>query len=308
MSEFHEKLPNYIEKREDKESLKWSWSGSSYEFFPNLNLDWQQLSEIYESSKKPIGDLGSSFSTLSVEGELRGINILPIDIMHGYNRSRYRGILERRFQQGLDGVYKKQSDGESRKNYLNRVEAAIQKVMNKCIIADLAKIPLKDRSLSMTIAHDSLPKHSLDLKTFLEKQLPEILRVTDLVAYIYPMSIYKTTLWKLKCDPEGKEHDVETSDNDPAYYWKKASEWTPEELKEEKLNRQMNPEAYEEEGSHEKRTLEESLALYKDPESIKQISEVAKKLGFEFRLEKSSKTDEKKHKREAMLGIFTRKN
>jgi hypothetical protein len=51
MSEFYEKLPNYIEKREDKESLKWLWSGSSFEFFPNLNLDWQQLSKIYEKSK-----------------------------------------------------------------------------------------------------------------------------------------------------------------------------------------------------------------------------------------------------------------
>lgn len=252
--------------------------------------------------------MGSSFSTLSVEGELRGINILPIDIMYESNKSRYQEILEKRFQD-LKGVYKKQGEWESNKDYLERVGAAIQKVMDKCIVADLAEIPLKDRSLSIAIAHDSLPKHSPDLKTFLEKQLPEILRVTDLIACIYPMSIYKTTLWKLKCDPEGKEHDIETDYYDPGsyYYWKKASEWTPEELKEEKLNRQMNPEAYEEEGPHEKRTLEESHALYKDPESIKQISEVAEKLGFEFRLEKSRKTEEEEHKKEAMLGVFTRK-
>src|SRR3989338_6847224 len=100
MGEFYERLPSYIEKRKDKESLKWLWSGSSFEFFPNLNLDWQQLSKIYENSKKPIGDLGSSFSTLSVEGELRGINILPIDIMYESNRSRYQGKLEKRFQHG----------------------------------------------------------------------------------------------------------------------------------------------------------------------------------------------------------------
>ena len=43
MGEFYEKLPNNIEKREDKESLKWFWSGSSFEFFPNLIAKEQQL-------------------------------------------------------------------------------------------------------------------------------------------------------------------------------------------------------------------------------------------------------------------------
>lgn len=300
MSEFYEKLPNYIEKREDKESLKWLWSGSSFEFFPNLNLDWQQLSKIYENSKKPIGDLGSSFSTLSTEGELRGINILPIDIMHEANKSRYRGILEKRFQYAdLRDVYQKKSEGESNKNYLECVEAAIQKVMDKCIVADLAEIPLKDRSLSIAIVYDSLPKHSPDLKTFLEKQFPEILRVTDQVAYIYPMSIYKTIIWWEKYDPEYEDPNTGES-----CYWKKLSDWTPEEIRWEKLQRQMNP---QEGPIPEMRTLEESHALYKDPASIKQISEVAEKLGFEFRLEKSRKTEEEEHKEEAMLGIFTRK-
>jgi hypothetical protein len=239
--------------------------------------------------------------------------------MYESNRSRYQGILEKRFQHGdLEGVYKKQSEGESNINYLKRVEAAIQKVMDKCIVADLAEISLKDRSLSITISHDSLPKHSPDLKTFLEKQIPEILRITDSIAYIYPMSIYKTILWKLKYDPEGKEHNIEgyydpsnEDYRDPSsfYYWKKASEWTPEEIEAEKRDRQMNPGVWEEEVSQDKkRTLKESHALYKDPESIKQISEVAEKLGFEFRLEKSSKTEKEEHKKEAMLGIFTRKN
>jgi hypothetical protein len=35
---------------------------------------------------------------------------------------------------------------------------------------------------------------------------------------------------------------------------------------------------------------------------------VAEELGFEFRLEASSKMEGGKHKQEAMLGIFTRKN
>lgn len=324
MSEFYKKLPDYIEKRGDKEGLKWCGHDNSFEIFPHLNLDWEQLSKIYKKSGKPIGDLGSSFSTIPVEGELRGIDILPIDIMHEANKSRYQGIMEENFQYGvLDRVYDKQRwytsklPDETQKtmgtdkpleNYWEGVRAAIQKVMDKFIVADLSNIPLKDRSLSVTIASDSIPKHSSDLKTFLEKQLPEILRVTDQVAYIYPMSIYKVILWKEK-------YNLETGED----YWKKASNFTPKEEKEEKLFAQMNPE----EEISEEETLEESHALYKDPESIKQISEVAEKLGFEFRLEKSSKTEQEEHKdkgdvfrgdpfmrhqqKEAMLGIFIRK-
>lgn len=99
MSKFYKEefLPDYIKIREEKENLKWCGHDTSFEIFPHLNLDWQQLSKIYEESKKPIGDLGSSLSTIPVEGELRGIYILPIDIMHEANKSRYTTIAEKKF-------------------------------------------------------------------------------------------------------------------------------------------------------------------------------------------------------------------
>lgn len=328
MGKFYEKpLPNYIEKREEKENLEWFGRGTSFEIFPHLNLTWQQLNEIYiDSYKKPIGDLGSSFSTIPVEGELRGIDILPIDIMHASNKGRYRGILEKDFQYGtLKEVYKKRGAYEGRlpdeiqktmgtdaplENYREDVEAAIKKVMDKYIVADLASIPLKDRALCVSIVSDSIPKHSPDLKTFLEKQLPEVLRVTDQVAYVYPMSIYKTIQWRGKFDYETDET-----------FWKRVSDLTQEEIKEEELCKNTDPEAYEEEYS-EKTTLEE-IHLYKDSESIKQIAEAAKRLGFEFRLEKGHELEREKNKsddiltypdeftryqqREAILGIFIRR-
>lgn len=329
MGEFYEKLPNYIEKREEKENLKWFGHDTSFEIFPHLNLDWQQLSEIYKKSKKPIGDLGSSFSTIPVEGELRNINIIPIDIMHEANKSRYAAIVEKNFQYTpLNDIYKKRGYYEGKQfsneiqktmgtdkpseNYLDDVRAAIKNVMDKYIVADLAYIPLKDRALCVSIVSDSIPKHSPDFQKFLEKQLPEVLRITDQFAYIYPMSIYKAIPWKGKFDYETDKTA-----------WKKVSDLTPKEIKEEKLCKSMDPEAYKEAYSV-KTTLEETHALYKDLKSIKQITKVAEKLGFEFRLEKGNKTEREEHKergdviggdpfirheqQEATLGIFTRKN
>lgn len=303
MNEFYGQLPEDIDKREDKEHLEWFGHDNSFEIFPHLNLDWEKLNKIYTRTRKPIGDLGSSFSTLPAEGELRGINILPIDIMHKLNESRYQFLIEKSFQNRvLSEHYNK---GE--------LKTVIQKVMDKYIIADLAKIPLADRSLSIAIAHDSLPKHSISFQTFLDKQLPEILRVTDQIVYMYPMSIYKVVRWQGRFDYQtGKD------------IWKKVSELTPYEIAEEKDCKSMDPEIYQDEYS-DKTTLEESQALYKDLDSIKQITEMAEKMGFRFRLEKSSKTDKEERKekgdiygggdpyerheqQEATLGIFTRKS
>ncbi len=322
MSEFYEQMPGYLEKREDKESLKWVGKDDSFEMFPHLNLDWRQLKEAYNESKKPVGDFGSGFSTIPVEGELRGIDIIPIDITHEADRSRYEGIMQKNFQFGaVNSVYQRnelpenfrETMGLDRRveNYWGTVDAAIEEVMNKYVIADLSRIPLADRSLSITITHDTLPKHSKDLKTFLEQQLPEILRVTDQTAYIYPISIYKTIVWWLKYDPETGEED-----------WKKLSEWTPEEISYEKMERDIT------EKIPQRRTLEEWLPLYRDPETIKAITEAAEKLGFVFRLEKARETEREIERRkhepydppmkfydeftrieqeEAKLGVFTRK-
>lgn len=313
MSQFCEKPPpEYIKKREDKESLRWVGFDSSLGIFPNLNLDWQQVEKIFKETKKPIGDFGSSFSPLPVEGELRGINIVSVDLMHEYNKDRYefhlgnhlrRGYVKElyiksrpmiRIPETMEPPERIESD-----RYEGEIEKAIKKVAReKLIVADIAHLPLEDRSLSIVILHDTLPKHSPDLETFLEKQLPEILRVTDRAAYIYPMSVYKTTVWKSWKQSE----DIETNFED---IWVKASEMTPEDKAEEKLAWQM---AWEDEDKPQERSsLEEARPLYKETESLKQISEVARKFGFEFKLENGANDVFGRHKQEdAKLGVFTR--
>lgn len=327
MSEtYKQPFPDYLEKRSDKEHLKWHGQESSLEFFPHLNLNWKQIKKIYSESNKPVGDLGASFSTLPVEGELRGIDILPIDIMHGYHRWRYQGEMEKEFEYlPIRNIYdqnrrqylkmpKEMQEAMGIENppqdYWKAVDEAIKKVMDKYIVADLAHIPLEDKSLSISIVHDVLPKHSPDFKTFLEKQLPEILRVTDQAVYIYPMVIYEVIEWIEDNDPKTGEP-----------YWKEASEFTPEELRWIKTTNQMTPE----QATRTKSTLDEKIALYRSPEHLKQIIEVADKLGFEFNLEKGSETEKERNiyksnqlfkkydeftrheQKEAKLGVFIRK-
>jgi len=235
--------------------------------------------------------------------------MVSVDLMHEYNRDRYGFHLSNTFSRGaVKNLYISHSGIQmpetmepneriERDHYEERVGEAIKEAQDRMIVADLAYIPLKDRSLSIVILHDTLPKHSPDLQTFLGKQLPEILRVADQTAYIYPISIYETTLlktWKQSNDPETYGEDI----------WKEASKMTPEDKAEERWVWQT---AEEDDKPIEKSTLKESRPLYKEAESIRQISDVAERLGFEFKLEKGADDAFTRHEQEdAKLGIFTR--
>ena len=177
------------------------------EIFPHLNLNWREVKQIYKKTGKPIGDLGASFSTLPVEGELQGVKIYPVDIMHMQGRDRYESILEMRMINARMGdAYKGKFVGLDNngnpfkltdlpitsEDYAAKVYGAIEKAKANYVVADLSKISVADNFFSLTILHDSLPKHSTNWNTFIDQQLPEILRVTGSAAHIYPMGIYKT--------------------------------------------------------------------------------------------------------------------
>jgi hypothetical protein len=210
MTSFFEKpsFPPYLKRREDFERLRdYQGDDNSMEIFPHLNLNWWQIKKAFKESGKPIADLGASFSTLPVEGELQGVKIYPVDIMHMQGRKRYEHILSMRmfnarmcnaYTGRLLGFDKYGNERRMTKNpikgmeYDRKVYDGIEKAKANYIVADLSKIPLADGFFSITIAHDSLPKHSKDWDAFITEQLPEILRVTNSTAYVFPMGIYKT--------------------------------------------------------------------------------------------------------------------
>lgn len=206
-------FPEYLKNREDFERLQWQGDDSSLKIFPHLEISWRDLRRAQQKSGKPVGDLGASFSTLPVEGELQGVKAYPVDIMHMQARDTYETILELRMINALmTHAYEGKAVGLDQRGspytivdapikhgtYDARVYDAIAKAKANYIVADLTRIPVRDRFFSTTILHDSLPKHSKDWDIFIAEQLPEILRVTDQTARIYPMSIYKTELRELE--------------------------------------------------------------------------------------------------------------
>lgn len=58
--------------------MVWSGDNTSLHILPRLQLDWNELQRGYQRTGKPIGDLGCSFSTLSVEGFYEILNVFPL--------------------------------------------------------------------------------------------------------------------------------------------------------------------------------------------------------------------------------------
>ena len=289
-----------IEKKriEDREGLKWRGFDNSTDILPHLNLSWQEIEETYGESDKPVGDLGASFSTLAVEGQLRDVEVIPIDMMHDVNKIVYGDYIYQSFNRWqLEGIYQGSSQVppylKSRKHYSDMdgkywkaVDKAMYEALKRYLHADLAHIPLKDRSLSISITHDSVPKHSKNFEEFLKEQLPEILRVTDRVAYVYPLSIFETI--QRQRQATAAEHAEHWSD--PGY---KGMVWVD--------------------------AIKEKRALYEDQDALNRIREVAERLGFEFELERGSevrsdpgvidyRTLRPEEQEKAMLGVFKRKS
>ncbi|MFH1253698.1 MAG: hypothetical protein V1664_05240 [Candidatus Uhrbacteria bacterium] len=261
--------------------------------------------KIFNETKKPIADLGASFSSLAVEGFLRGIDIIPVDRNYdnvsggepgsGTVKSKKREWYGIRVPEHFGNTeFFKDAYGKSFGDYgparrikncfaLDRAVsfenlcAAANAVQEKLVCASIDRLPFNDQGLSMAVAHDSVPKHSENFEAFLQKQLPEILRVTDRVALIYPMAIYKT--FKRTFTPE-------SGDPEACY-------------KDEDVTREV---------------LEETHALYKDPEAIQKIRNVAEGLGFDFTLEASKTLKNKpwdgyveEPDERCQVGVFTRK-
>lgn len=76
----------------------------------------------------------------------------------------------------------------------DKLHLGLKAALERGVSCPLMRIPLPDRALSFSIVHEVVPKHSDSVDCFIEHELPEILRVTDDTAFIYPMSVYTTVL------------------------------------------------------------------------------------------------------------------
>jgi len=163
-----------------------------------LGLHGKIFTVAWLQTGRPIGDLCSSYSTLPTEGELRGTPIVPLDILYMYREWKYSSTVASMLRAN-DHLHPDVSSAA--------LSHAINNVMSHYLASDIAAIPLPEEYFSITIVHDGVPKHSATIEDFLYKQLPEILRVTTLQAYIYPLHSIESE----KSVVQGSELSVEHS-------------------------------------------------------------------------------------------------
>ncbi len=291
---FFRENPDYQGTQEKEKPEEWKGYDSSFEIFPHLDIDWKELRRLAGESGKPIVDLGASRSSLATEGVLRGIDIIPVDraytekVKEAYAKVVHDGIERNRrfyraYSEEMGDRPIQQRWGVGKALSWREVEDAGKIAGAKAVTAEIKQLPFEDRGVAMAIAHDSVPKHSKDLDTFLADELPEILRVSDKVARLYPMAIFKEH--KVRITSDGRQFKQKDEPN----------------------------KSYVE----EKMVLEETQALYKDADAIQRITETAERLGFTFALETGGtlktdifygpKFDYGSTDEQPMLGVFTRK-
>ncbi|MCO6430499.1 MAG: hypothetical protein J5J00_06530 [Deltaproteobacteria bacterium] len=207
MHDFEYRNLDAISRRPDGPSiLVWRGLSTSLDVLPRIGLSWSALEDIVKQSGKPALDLGADFSTLSAEGFVRGIEIVPLDIMLHANREIYveqtrrageMFSLERYYAGSVPFPRGMDADGftMNEADWNTAFHLGAREALKKGICCDAARIPRADRSFSCVIANDSIPKHSPTADEFVLRQLPEVLRVTDHSAYFLPFSRY-VTAWE----------------------------------------------------------------------------------------------------------------
>ena len=191
-----------LKVRPDYDGLLYWGRGHSIMQLPHLCYTWRHLEEAFEATRKPIGDLGACFSTLGLEGLLRGIDIVPVDVTLLARSKQYLSGIIGGFEEVLP-YYRGQVEfpaGFEPSRLISQREFAPEKllqhgdrVLQSALVTDIAEMQVPDRAFSITIAHESVPKHSATKEEFLHRQLPQILRVTELEARIFPLAMHKTS-------------------------------------------------------------------------------------------------------------------
>lgn len=171
-------------ERENFEGLQFTGNDSSSEIFPHLGLSWEHLLASHKDTGLPIADIGSGFSSFPAEAYLKGIPVIPIDVMYPHRVSSYGSQVWNKLCEvrNCDSSFT-YSDTE-----MNDALSIIEKRLLACTVDD---IPLPSQTFSVTVAHDCVPKHSSNLCDFIEYQLPGILEVTYESAHIYPLEMHQ---------------------------------------------------------------------------------------------------------------------
>ncbi len=255
--------PEQIRARPDREGLEYRGSECSAEVLPRLGLSWATLAALRSTCPNPIGDFGAAFSSFAVEGALRQIGIVPVDIHAPPALDRYAQQIEFSLRPVVGvygGVRSLGSEfdagvtiARSAQQLESRLSAAVSQVHAQYVHADIAQLPFEDRFFSLSVAHHSVPKHSGSLDAFLKFQLPELLRVTAQQLRIVPLALYETEYVE-EGGTSGGRHRVSKAD------WRQLP------------------------ASRRSYDLVESLPLYREQSRVDEVAAVAERAGFRLTL------------------------
>jgi len=168
-----------------------------------LDLNFNKLEEIFVRTNKPILDVGASASTLAIEGVFRHIPIFGTDgefnkIRPGLLRNMEIAIAElaepyigvRDFPSGFKCDHIPITDWEECVRHGIRL---VDSRMSECTASEIL-LPTgkraRDREFSYTLSHHAVPKYSESAETFLSKELPELLRVTNDRLHLFPLAFH----------------------------------------------------------------------------------------------------------------------
>ena len=187
-------------------------TSNSYEILPRFDLEWVDL----KGYSKPVADFGASYSPFSVEAYLNDVDIIPVDIAAGLTASQFVDMQAFNFTNPQ--LYEKYvRDPKIRElvpevteelpsvtQFSNAIKKISSVVNSRSIAANISRLPMVENSFSIGLVYNVVPKHSLDLDSFLNQQLPELLRVVEHKVYVYPLARHEIRYDCIVKSSEGK--------------------------------------------------------------------------------------------------------
>lgn len=165
----------------------------------NFGVSFQELVADVNTIGRPLADVGASCSTLSFELALRGAKCFSFDPNYKLNNPIFQRVFTDTCAK-LAPVYTQRGQlpsgnevtairPECWPSYVDVVVKELFKDMSRCFGSELAfqdGVAIPNRFFSTVMSHQSLPKY-LSTDAFLEKVLPELLRVADKRVILFPL-------------------------------------------------------------------------------------------------------------------------
>lgn len=165
----------------------------------NLGITFKELEIDSQRFNKPILDVGASASTFAFEAAYRDMRVFMTDPQYNLENPNFFKSLRWSIDKLKDSYTTPHSFGPGFEvqalkpqlwdRYVDLIIKNISADRSKCSASEIRNqqgVRMPDRYFSTTLAHTSIPKYS-PKEVFLQKELPELFRVTDHRVVLFPL-------------------------------------------------------------------------------------------------------------------------